>query len=93
MTLIPVAFAWQDQAACKHADLALFFGPDGETEYARVRRERRAGPICAGCPVRAECLDYAAGRPEHFGMWGGLNEDERRNLRRRRQAAERQVAS
>lgn len=42
---------------------------------------RRPGPvaeakaICAGCPVRAECLH--AGLGEEFGIWGGLTPSER----------------
>jgi WhiB family transcriptional regulator, redox-sensing transcriptional regulator len=34
--------------------------------------------------VRNECLDYAISRPEKYGTWGGLNEDERASERRRR---------
>lgn len=42
--------------------------------------------LCAGCPVRAECLElslrqwHGAGR---HGIWGGTLEGERRALRRR----------
>jgi len=62
----------------------LFFGPDGERQPEREIRERKAKQICMGCPVRTECLDYAVSRPEKYGMWGGLNEDERASERRRR---------
>ena len=50
----------------------------------REIRERKAKQICMGCPVRTECLDYAVSRPEKYGTWGGLNEDERASERRRR---------
>ena len=83
MTVLVIP-SWHALAACKHADVNLFFGPDGESELARERRERRVAPICDGCPVRALCLEYSVGRPEHFGTWGGLNEDDRRAERRRR---------
>ncbi len=36
------------------------------------------------CPVRGECLNYAVSRPEKYGTWGGLNEEERSSERRRR---------
>ncbi|KII00545.1 transcription factor WhiB [Streptomonospora alba] len=62
----------------------LFFGPDGERQPEREIRERKAKEICAQCPVRTECLDYAISRPEKYGTWGGLNEDERASERRRR---------
>lgn len=41
--------------------------------------------MCAACPVRAECLAYALGRPDKHGIWGGMTEDERDAERRRRQ--------
>ena len=47
-------------------------------------RERKAKAVCASCPVRLECLNYAVARPEKYGTWGGLNEDERSAERRRR---------
>ncbi len=38
--------------------------------------------LCAGCPVRRECLEFelrTAGA-DTVGVWGGLNEDDRRAL-------------
>ena len=77
-------WGWQDAAACRGEDLLLFFGPDGERQPERDVRERKAKAVCAACPVRTECLNYAVGRPEKYGTWGGLNEDERSSERRRR---------
>jgi WhiB family redox-sensing transcriptional regulator len=74
-------------AACKGADLALFFGPDSEFVTARQQREAKAKAICARCPVKAECLEYALDARETFGVWGGTTEDERRALLRRRRAS------
>jgi WhiB family transcriptional regulator, redox-sensing transcriptional regulator len=31
----------------------------------------RAKQLCAGCPVRAQCLDSALARQEPWGVWGG----------------------
>jgi len=58
---------------------------------ADVRRAReqaaRAIAVCAGCPVRADCLElslrHSSGIGAH-GVWGGLVAEERRALRRRR---------
>ena len=36
--------------------------------------------MCAGCEVRAECLQFALDNDERFGVWGGLSERERRPL-------------
>ncbi len=41
-----------------------------------------AARLCAGCPVRRECLEFelrTAGA-DTVGVWGGLNEDDRRAL-------------
>jgi WhiB family transcriptional regulator, redox-sensing transcriptional regulator len=80
-------WGWQDAAACRGEDLLLFFGPDGERQPEREIRERKAKEVCAACPVRLECLNYAVSRPEKYGTWGGLNEDERSAERRRRMSA------
>lgn len=78
------AWGWQDRAQCRGEDLALFFGLDGERGPEREARERKAKAVCMRCTVRVECLDYAIGRPEKYGTWGSLNEDERAAERRRR---------
>ena len=77
-------WGWQDEAACRGREVVLFFGPDGERQPEREIRERKAKAVCAACPVRAECLSYAVSRPEKYGTWGGLNEEERSSERRRR---------
>lgn len=41
-----------------------------------------AKKVCLGCEVRAECLEYALGHDERFGIWGGLSERERRRLKK-----------
>lgn len=77
-------FGWQEAAACRGEDIGLFFGPEGERQPERDVRERKAKAVCGRCPVRAECLDYAIAKPERYGIWGGMNEDERVAERRRR---------
>lgn len=88
------ALRWQDQAACRGSDLSLFFGPDGESARRKAAREAMAAEFCARCPVLADCDAWSVGRPEHFGFWAGLGEDERREERRRRmrRARERRAA-
>lgn len=74
---------WQRAAACRGEDLVLFFGPDGERPPQKDVRERKAKAICAQCPARTACLEYALSRPEKYGLYGGLTEDERASERRR----------
>jgi len=84
---------WQDSAACRQMGLELFFGPDGERQPERDRREEIAKDVCAACPVISDCRGWAvgpvpggtgAGLRIRGGIWGGLNEDELRDERRRR---------
>lgn len=76
--------SWQDKAACRGMDVLLFFGTGGELRPEREIREAKAKAVCASCPVRAKCLDYALGNSIMHGVWGGLNEEERARERRRR---------
>lgn len=76
---------WQQDAACRGADANLFFAPPHqETKEERQGRESQAKAICARCPVRRQCLDHALATREPYGVWGGLNEIERRELLQRR---------
>ena len=72
---------WQAKAACRGPQSSIFFPPSNfERKDDRVEREERAKAICAGCSVRRPCLDYAIRIREPHGIWGGLNEIERRSL-------------
>jgi WhiB family transcriptional regulator, redox-sensing transcriptional regulator len=79
--------SWRDSAACRHHDPDLFF-PIGTTGGAIAEIEQ-AQAICAGCPVQAACLSYALASHQQYGIWGGLDEDQRRQLRRRRRESDR----
>jgi WhiB family redox-sensing transcriptional regulator len=74
-------WGWQDDAACRGKEVVPL-GPDELA--AGTGHPRRKAKLCASCPVRTECLSYAVSRPEKYGTWGGLNEDERASERRRR---------
>lgn len=82
---------WPDEAACGQVkDPDLFHGPDIEPREPLNRqfeREYAAKQVCAGCPVRAECLAWALATGEPYGVWGGLDPRERQKLRRRRAVA------
>lgn len=42
----------------------------------------KAKKVCQACPIRAKCADI--GMKEEYGVWGGLDQHERYNLRRHR---------
>jgi WhiB family transcriptional regulator, redox-sensing transcriptional regulator len=81
---------WWTLAACQAADPDLFF-PISGAGPARAQVER-AKAVCAGCPVRSDCLRYALAAGPLQGVWGGLTEEERR-LMRQREAKARMRAS
>jgi WhiB family transcriptional regulator, redox-sensing transcriptional regulator len=77
--------SWQIKAACRGPQAAVFFPPTQfERKDEKLEREGRAKAICASCPVRRPCLDYAIEIREPHGIWGGLNELERKHAVSRR---------
>lgn len=68
---------WQEHGACRTVDPTIFFHPQNERGTARMKRDRAAKLVCAACPVRLECADYAIRAREPYGVWGGLTEDDR----------------
>lgn len=72
---------WHSRAACLGADPELFF-PIGETGPALLQIAE-AKRVCAGCPVRQPCLQWALDSQQNAGVWGGLSESERRALKHR----------
>lgn len=72
---------WQLKAACRGPQASVFFPPPHfERKDEKLDRETRAKSICTTCSVKQECLDYAVAIREPHGIWGGLNESERRAL-------------
>ena len=71
---------WRLDALCAETDPEAFFPEKGGST-------REAKRVCAGCDVRAECLEFALSNDERFGIWGGLSERERRRLRLARRDA------
>lgn len=73
---------WQVKAACRGPQASTVFFPPShfERKEEKEAREQRAKAICAMCAVRKPCLDYAVRIREPHGIWGGLNEAERKAL-------------
>ncbi|MCU1493920.1 MAG: Transcription factor WhiB [Acidimicrobiaceae bacterium] len=76
---------WHVKASCRGPQAEVFFPPPHvERKEERHERENAAKAICDSCPVRRPCLDYAIRIREPHGIWGGLNEMERKQLLDRR---------
>lgn len=72
--LVPDAPAWHARRACNGVDPEIFYPESGGTT-------RPAKKLCADCPVRAQCLQFALDNNEIYGVWGGTSERERRPIR------------
>ncbi len=81
---------WRSMALCRDTDPDLFF-PVGTTGLA-LDQIAAAKAVCMQCGARQECLDYALDSNQDSGVWGGLSEEERRDIRRQRAKARREAA-
>lgn len=80
---------WHLGAECRRDNAVHFFPPSHfEQKVDKDAREGQARALCRACPVRVDCLEHALTVREPHGIWGGLNELERRRELRRRAAAE-----
>ena len=84
---------WRGRAECQRTSAVHFFAPAHfERKDEKDAREGQARALCRACPVQQACLEYSLTVQEPHGIWGGLNELERRRLLRKR-AAEAQQRS
>ena len=79
MSSLPIDDSWQEKAACRGPHATVFFPPESfERKDQKEDREVRAKDICNQCSVRKACLEMAIRIKEPHGIWGGLNETERK---------------
>lgn len=90
LALANADYTWRSLAVCRGTDPDLFV-PVGTTGQALVQIAR-AKEVCDECPVRVECLDYAIATNQDSGIWGGLDEEQRRSIRRLNAARQRAFA-
>lgn len=70
---------WMTHAACRGMDPNLFMPARGDWQAVAA-----AKAVCHGCPVIQQCLTHALDTNEKHGVWGGLSERQRRELRSKR---------
>ena len=73
---------WREHAACKKADVNLFFmerGANGGGE-----RMKQIASYCDSCPVKIQCLHYAVDNHITEGVYGGMGARARRAVRKQR---------
>lgn len=73
---------WRDEAACAKRGPDLFYPERSHTGAAQAKS------VCRGCIVREECLTEAIVNNERFGIWGGMDTQQRtREARKRKREA------
>jgi WhiB family redox-sensing transcriptional regulator len=79
--MLPPRPEWQSRAACAGKPTVWFFCPSGVDGHERSRWFARGRLVCADCPVRVECLNYALSNGERHGLWGGASPRQRIDMR------------
>ncbi len=77
---------WQTEGACRTAPDPEIFFPVGEGAIAS-QWTADAKSFCRRCPVAEQCLTWAMETRQDAGIWGGLDERERRRIHRRKARA------
>jgi len=69
---------WNKDALCRGSSVDKFF-PVSENE-----EKVDYGPalkVCSSCGVKKDCLEYAVGTNQKFGVWGMTTPHQRKNMR------------
>ncbi len=90
LALANADYTWRGKAICRDTDPDLFF-PVGTTGQALLQIAK-AKEVCGECPVSTQCLEYALDTNQDSGIWGGLDEEQRRSIRRQNAARQRLLA-
>ncbi len=69
-----------DMANCKDSEPSIFFYEEGMKGIRKRLQLVSARAVCGPCVVRNECLEFALQTGQEFGVWGGLDERERKKL-------------
>jgi WhiB family transcriptional regulator, redox-sensing transcriptional regulator len=76
---------WMNRAECRRV------GADTDEDFFPESPHTSAGDyarsLCAVCPVRGECLEYALTNHEPDGIWGGKTWRQRRRIQTARRKA------
>jgi WhiB family transcriptional regulator, redox-sensing transcriptional regulator len=70
---------WMAHGKCRELPPETFFPREG----VGVEIAKR---VCADCPVREACLEYALFHRIEHGVWGGVSERGRRRITRHRRS-------
>ena len=75
---------WRKQANCRglsrqEKDDIFFFTSEDEADS--LEKLARARTFCDPCPVRENCLEFALVNNQYHGIWGGMSNKQRREIK------------
>lgn len=73
---------WRKRAECRFSDPELFHIIGDENSKPARAQIVEARSVCAECPVRRECLDWAIRTQDEYSIAGGKTPNERKSLLR-----------
>ena len=73
-------YGWMIRGACRGENSELFFLDDNLRGKDKSRKILAAKQVCFRCPVRQECLEYSIKARVPYGVWGGLDQDQRAEI-------------
>jgi WhiB family transcriptional regulator, redox-sensing transcriptional regulator len=76
---VRISTDWMVEGRCRAVPTGTMF-PHDSTGVSIARK------VCAPCPCREQCLEYALANRIGHGIWGGRSERERNQLLRTRRA-------
>jgi len=76
----PDEWAWQQQGLCREVTSDIFFYEEQERGEEKRKRISQARDVCNACSVKQKCLDFSIRTNQTHGMWGGLTQDERKEM-------------
>lgn len=71
-----------EHALCSEVDPEVWFPEDGGNSKYKTPEAMYAKKLCNACPAMQECRDYALKYTGLFGIWGGLDPSQRRDIQK-----------
>lgn len=79
--------SWKLQGRCRVSKYPDRWYSNNRSEQLEAKR------ICSGCEVKERCLEEALAKGDIWGVWGGMNQSDRREVIRERKRAQAAAAA
>jgi hypothetical protein len=73
---------FNNPALCAEVDPEIWFPEEGGNSKYKTPAAEYAKQLCKACPAMQECRDYAIKYTGLYGIWGGLDPSERRDIQK-----------